>query len=139
MIPLLRSRGLFVLVVCLVAFASGALMSRENLMQRLPVYERFKCLLCHKADPSISGKTDLNPFGVDFRDNDYTWDPILAAMDSDNDGFTNGFELGDDQGNHTPSVSRERSNPGDPHDRPSSVNEETWGVIKKLFADTHGR
>lgn len=139
MIPSLRSRGLFVLVVCAVAFASGALMSRENLMQKLPVYERFKCLLCHQADPVESGQTDLNPFGVDFQKNDYTWDPVLAALDSDGDGFTNGFELGDDYGTHTPSVSRERSNPGDPYDRPSSVNEETWGMIKRLFADTHRR
>ena len=47
----------------------------------------------------------------------------------------NGLEIGDEDGDGTPSVTRERSNPGDPLGTPSSLDEHTWGVIKKLFEE----
>jgi hypothetical protein len=37
----------------------------------------------------------LNPFGADFRDAGFVWTKQLCQMDSDNDGYTNGQELGD--------------------------------------------
>ncbi|VDI33511.1 temptin-like [Mytilus galloprovincialis] len=36
-----------------------------------------------------------NPFGLDFRDNDFKWNATLCKKDSDRDGMTNGDELGD--------------------------------------------
>lgn len=83
----------------------------------------------------MTGFAPLNKFGLDFHANNDTWDAALAAKDSDNDGFANGVELGDDEGDGVPNVSTERSNPGNPLDKPSSVNEETWGVIKRLFSE----
>jgi hypothetical protein len=128
-------RGLIVLVVCLGAFASGVILGHENLMQKLPLYERFQCALCHSIQAPVPGLAPLNKFGADFRANGDEWNAALAEKDSDSDGFTNGMELGDDDGDGVPNVSNERSNPGNPLDKPSSVSEETWGVIKKLFSE----
>ncbi|XP_063442573.1 uncharacterized protein LOC134722871, partial [Mytilus trossulus] len=36
-----------------------------------------------------------NPFGLDFAANNMVWDTTLCQMDSDGDGMTNGYELGD--------------------------------------------
>jgi len=86
----------------------------------------------------VTTNAPLNPFGVDFHANGDKWDNTLALKDSDGDSFTNGFELGDDDGDGTPDISRERSNPGNRDDTPSSVNEDSWGIIKKLFTDQSG-
>lgn len=123
------------LIVCLGAFVSGAILGREDLMQKLPLYERFQCALCHSIETPLPGAAPLNSFGADFHANGDVWNAELAAKDSDNDGFSNGVELGDDDGDGVPNVPMERSNPGNPLDKPSSVNEETWGVIKQLFSD----
>jgi hypothetical protein len=128
-------RGLIVLIVCLGAFFSGAILGREDLMQKLPLHERFECALCHSVESPMVGAAPLNKFGVDFHANNDEWNAALAEKDSDGDGFTNGVELGDDDGDGKPSVSMERSNPGNPLDKPSSVDEQAWGVIKKLFSE----
>ncbi|KAJ8320514.1 hypothetical protein KUTeg_002101 [Tegillarca granosa] len=55
------------------------------------------------ADKTISGVGhlnsngggDRNQFGLDFASNDRVWNSTLCNMDSDNDGITNGAELGD--------------------------------------------
>ncbi|XP_053381030.1 uncharacterized protein LOC123555574 isoform X2 [Mercenaria mercenaria] len=36
-----------------------------------------------------------NPFGLDFKANNFRWDSVLCQKDSDGDGKTNGEELGD--------------------------------------------
>ena len=41
------------------------------------------------------GGGPLNPFGEDFRSNQFTWTDELCQADSDGDGRTNGVELGD--------------------------------------------
>jgi hypothetical protein len=81
------------------------------------------------------GNAPLNAFGIDFHANGDKWDSTLAMKDSDQDGFANGIEIGDDEGDGIPNISMERSNPGNPLDKPSSVDEESWGIIKKLFTD----
>ena len=138
MSPELKRRGLIVFVVCLAAFASGALMSSETFMSKLPLYERYQCALCHTVSEPVTTNAPLNPFGVDFHANGDKWDNTLALKDSDGDGWLNGVELGDDDGDGTPDISRERSNPGNPLDKPSSLDENSWGIIKKLFTDQSG-
>ena len=135
MSPKLKRRGLITLVVCILAFGSGALLSNETLMSKLPVYERYKCALCHTASDPVIGNAPLNAFGDDFHANGDKWDNTLALKDSDQDGFTNGMEIGDAEGDGVPDISQERSNPGNPLDKPSSVSEDSWGIIKKLFKD----
>lgn len=133
--PELKRRGLSVVLVCVMVLGAGASLGTEDLMKKLPVYERFRCAICHNASTPDLGSHDLNDFGRAFHDNGDKWDPTLAALDSDNDGYTNGTEIGDEDGDGSPSVSRERSNPGNPLETPSSLDPQTWGVIKRLFED----
>jgi hypothetical protein len=137
--PELKRRGLITLVVCIGAFASGALLSSETFMLKLPVYERYQCALCHSVSEPVTGNAPLNTFGTEFHANGDKWDNTLALKDSDQDGFSNGFELGDEDGDGTSTVTVERSNPGDPFDSPSSLDEKSWGIIKKLFNDEQRR
>ena len=46
----------------------------------------------HKLD---SGSGQINRFGMDFAAEGYAWTRTLCALDSDGDGQSNGFELGD--------------------------------------------
>lgn len=41
------------------------------------------------------GDFPLNPFGADFKAQNFKWTRKLCELDSDGDGFTNGEELGD--------------------------------------------
>lgn len=43
----------------------------------------------------VAGNPNLNPFGLDWKQNGYEWTTELCQADSDGDGFTNGEELGD--------------------------------------------
>jgi len=123
------------IVLVLAAFGASALLSSETFMRSLPVYKHYKCALCHTvANPSL-GNASLNAFGNDFKNNGYKWNAALASKDSDGDGYSNGVELGDDNGDGTPDISFERSNPGDQYNTPNSVDRRTWGVIKSLFED----
>lgn len=124
---------LVVIAVSLMMIVAKGVFSTHDYMTELPVYNRFRCSICHTG-PTQDAST-LNQFGEDFRDNGYTWDNTLASMDSDGDTFDNGEELGDRDGDGSPEVNNERSNPGDQNDRPSSVDEKTWGLIKSLFED----
>ncbi len=121
------------LIICLAVLLSGVLKGREDYMQLLPVYRHYRCKLCHQS--AIPGSSDLNQFGIDFRSNSYKWDEVLADKDSDGDQYKNGLELGDEDGDGEPEVLIERSNPGDPLNNPTSIDKDTWGVIKNLFKD----
>jgi hypothetical protein len=131
--PKLKRSSVIIFIVCLAVLISGVLKGREDYMQNLPVYRHYRCKLCHQS--TMPGSGDLNDFGSDFRSNGYTWDEELADMDSDGDQYKNGLELGDEDGDGEPEVLVERSNPGDPLNNPTSVDKDTWGVIKNLFKD----
>ncbi|MGB0581753.1 MAG: putative Ig domain-containing protein, partial [Limisphaerales bacterium] len=47
------------------------------------------------------------------------WNAAFAALDSDNDGFTNGEELGDEDGDGVPERTTGITNPGDPQSKPA--------------------
>ena len=51
------------------------------------------------VDPAGGGAN--NKFGVAFANNSHVWNLTLACLDSDGDGFPNGWELGDPCGNWT--------------------------------------
>ncbi len=132
--PELKRKVLVPTVVCVVVLAAGTLRSNDNYMVKLPVYRQFRCALCHRSSEPVSGM-DLNDFGKDFKSNNFVWNSTLAALDSDGDNFSNGIELGDENGDGIPEVSIERSNPGDPYNHPSSIDPKTWSIIKRLFAE----
>lgn len=130
---MLKRKGIIILIVLAAVLASGALRSREDYMLNLPVYKRYMCTLCHTSSEPSS--FDLNQFGSDYQSNGYVWDEELAEMDSDGDEYPNGIELGDEDGDGQPEIFIERSNPGDPLNNPSSIDRDTWGIIKNLFKD----
>ncbi len=131
----LKWRSLAVVLVCAIAFGAGALSSSEDFMKKLPNYTRFRCAICHTTAEPVTGNAGLNSFGTAFHANGDKWDPSLADKDSDGDGYKNGLELGDEEGDGTASVPEERSNPGDALDQPSSIDPKTWSIIKRLFTD----
>ena len=132
--PKLTLPVILVLVIAGVLFVAGTLMSTEDYMKTLPAYKRYKCLLCHSVSQPTSA-SQLNSFGLDFQANGYVWNRVLALKDSDGDGFPNGVELGDENGDGVPDVGFERSNPGDRMNTPNSVSSQTWSLLKSLFED----
>ena len=63
------------------------------------------CITCHNNPDGGDGCVPtggtapcLNPFGLAFRTNAFTWNATLASGDADGDGFTNGQELQDPLG-----------------------------------------
>lgn len=82
----------------------------------------FNCQTCHI---SAGGGGARNAFGNEVAlrvapgSLDPFWTPALAALDSDGDGFTNGQEVGDPDGDGTPVPGAVVTNPGDPTSKPA--------------------
>jgi len=107
----------------------------SSYMQQLPNSSRFRCLNCHVVqDPMPSAARTLNPFGEAFRSNGFRWDRTLASQRSDGDNCTNGFEVGDQDGNgvRDPGVTQERKNPGE-LDCTLQLDEKAWSALKQIF------
>jgi len=83
---------------------------------------------------SSTANAGLNPFGLAFKNNGSRWDRTLALARSDSDNCTNGFELGDEDGDGRADqgVTRERSNPGQ-SDCTLQLTPEAWSKLKILF------
>jgi hypothetical protein len=100
-----------------------------------PVVDPFRCLICHQTDPGVTGDSSLNSFGDDFLANGLVWNDVLADMNSDGDGCSNGMELGDVDGNgqNEGNVDLLQNNPGADDCSGASVDGRTWGELKALF------
>ncbi|CAH1778940.1 unnamed protein product [Owenia fusiformis] len=78
------------------------------------------------------GGGNRNPFGEDFEANDKKWDNVLCTKDSDNDGMTNGQELGDPSCVWTPGSQANRTtgltHPGvcEPWNSPQCMGQNQW-------------
>lgn len=106
------------------------------MMVRLPAYNKFRCANCHTSSTPIAGNTGLNVFGADFKQGGNVWSEALAVLNSDGDRCTNGFELGDEDGDglfDDPGEVLERSNPANSSDCSIAVTKATWSVIKDIF------
>ncbi|NIM19044.1 MAG: hypothetical protein GTO51_01515 [Candidatus Latescibacteria bacterium] len=109
----------------------------SHFMTYLPAYEKYRCAICHVSAQPTQTSYELNLFGEDFKRNGNVWNQTLANLNSDRDRCSNGFELGDADGDgfpDQPSSPVEHSNPGDPKDCTIAVTEKTWGIIKELFS-----
>ena len=102
--------------------------STTELMTALPSFNKYKCANCHATAKPDATHYDLNSFGNDFLANGKVWNKALANMNSDNDKCSNGFELGDvngdgvyDQGGEV----LENSNPGNGADCTISLSQGT--------------
>lgn len=63
------------------------------------------------------GGGSRNQYGIDFAANNHAWSKPLCLLDSDGDGYTNGFELGDPcciwvEGKGDPAYTFDISHPG---------------------------
>jgi hypothetical protein len=83
----------------------------------------FSCSTCHGSSKSIK-----NVFGADVNSlvsrngQQKFWDAVLAAEDSDEDGYSNGLELGDENGDGVVERTTNLSNPGDASSVPDFPN-----------------
>ena len=125
-----RRSGPAVMLLLVAAMAWGR---AETMEQDLPVFAPYRCANCHTA--TLPTANDLNAFGRDYRDFG-PWGELLATMDSDGDGCTNGAEIGDIDGNGQidDGVTQESSNPGIAGDCSSAIAEAlSWGKLKAIF------
>ncbi len=119
-------------VILLVFGSTVFLVGRSFRVSKIPHGTAFSCNTCH----TNGGGSPLNAFGQEVNrrvtpgGNESFWGPDLAALDSDNDGFTNGEELQDPngtwvEGTEPPGDANLVTNPGDPNSRPTSVHDAT--------------
>jgi hypothetical protein len=132
--------GLVLALVAGAAVVGLATTSDQSVLPIPPESSQFGCLNCHTLVQPTQSDHQLNPFGDDYLTAGRQWTPALAQQDSDEDGCTNGFELGDADGDGVldqdePGVS-ENGNPGEPGDcggNGALTDPQTWGALKALF------
>ncbi len=112
-------RVLTVLVLVFIGWEQAD--ARPFRVSQLPNGSALGCASCHVAP---GGGGPLTSFGRDINNNYMTqsgrsgnvqWNAMLAMLDSDGDGVSNGRELGDPDGDGTVDASIQVTNPGDPN------------------------
>jgi hypothetical protein len=102
--------------------------ARPHRPAQVPNGTVYQCLTCHTVSSPSPGNGPRNDFGQEVEANyldvagaqgNVQWDPVLAALDSDGDGVSNGAELGDPNGAWSigqadPGNPSDVTNPGDP-------------------------
>ncbi len=108
-------------VFAIVFIGWGQANARPARVSQLPNGSALGCASCH-VNPSGGGT--LTSFGRDINNNYLTqpgrsgqvvWNAMLAMLDSDGDGVSNGRELGDPDGDGMTDASIQVTNPGDPN------------------------
>ncbi|MFH1637381.1 MAG: hypothetical protein ABIB71_03080 [Candidatus Woesearchaeota archaeon] len=95
--------------------------AKPTCIKDIPNGKAYSCKTCHNSG---GYKADnLNLFGADFKANEMKWGGALAKKDSDGDGKSNGWELGDENGtwkngDSNPYQDRDIYNPGDKNSHP---------------------
>ncbi len=112
-------RLLAVLVIVFMGWVQAD--ARPARVDQLPNGRALGCAACH-VNPGGGGT--LTPFGSAINSNYLVpsgragvvqWNAMLAMLDSDGDGVSNGQELGDPDGDGTVDSSIQVTNPGDPN------------------------
>ena len=122
-------------------------LARSWRVSQVPNGNSFSCTLCHVRP---NGAGPRNAFGdavnavVGRGSRAEFWSASLARLDSDVDGFSNGQELGDPDGDGVPIPEAQVTHPGDPASKPETLFEipgaEALGlkriVIDKILFET---
>ena len=117
----------FVVIVCALVGASiETIWARSFRIDMLPNGNAIGCASCHVKS---SGGGPRTPFGNEVwsivgRSRAPFWSEALAAMDSDGDGFSNGQELGDPDGDGIVEAGSQVTNPGDARSFPEVTTHE---------------
>ena len=129
------------LIILLTASSLTFLVGRDFRVSQIPHGSEFGCNGCHTS----GGGTPRNPFGQDVETrvtaggNENFWGPDLAALESDGDGFTNGEELQDPNGDWTPGSplpgdAMLATHPGDPNDFPAVTSVDEFAKLPNQFS-----
>lgn len=98
--------------------------ARSWRVSQVPNGNSFSCTLCHVrsngAGPKNSFGDAVNAF-VERGSRAGFWSASLAQLDSDGDGFTNGQELGDPDGDGAPIPEAQVTHPGDANSKPDPL------------------
>lgn len=118
-----HAKSLLILGGLVLSLAPQPTFASSEYISRVPNGDVNRCATCHDR----SGPPELNPFGEAFFGGGEKWGPDLARSDADKDGFSNGAELGDPDGNWSagdppPLVAATVSLPGDPTSRPVPIS-----------------
>jgi hypothetical protein len=110
-------------------WTAGQGFGRDKRVNQVPNGNRFSCSTCHTGQGG-----PRNSFGLLIQGGFLTapgsagnviWDPTLAGLDADGDGFTNGVELQDPDGawsagNPNPGTAALVTNPGNTSSKPAT-------------------
>lgn len=117
----------------------GELNAREKFVGQIPNGAVYKCATCHT---SPQGGGSRNTFGKNVGQfivsGNVKWGAQIAAMDSDNDGFANGLELGDPKGEWvagkpSPGNKNDLSKPWDPSSKPPATAVEAMEYVNSIL------
>jgi hypothetical protein len=101
--------------------ASDDVYGRSFRPSQIPNGTVFSCANCHFTPGGPRNEFGKAVGAITGSANKAFWDAVLAAQDSDGDGFSNGEELGDPDGDGTPIAGAKVTNPGDPASKPVVV------------------
>ena len=111
-------RLLTVLVVVFIGWG-GQVDARPKRVDQIPNGSMFSCASCHvtRGGPRtlFGQEIERNYLTQSGGSGDVVWNAMLAMLDSDGDGVSNGQELGDPDGDGMTDASIQVTNPGDPN------------------------
>ena len=108
-------------------WGSAEVQAYETWVASLPNGEVIECAACH-----VIPGGDINPFGLEvekaYEFGSDIWNASFASKDSDGDGYTNGEELGDPEGDFT-ILNVGVFSPGDPNSKPPDPDLNKRGIV----------
>jgi len=136
----------FFLFLAIVLFSLPFTIGRSFRVAQLPNGSQVDCAMCHN---NAGGGGSRNGFGAEVEANFLTapgaagavvWNAQLAALDSDGDGFTNGEELQDpngewQSGQPAPGDPSLVTNPGDASSKPNPTS--VHNLATPLYFELH--
>ena len=124
-------------IICALLYAPNeTIWARSFRVDMLPNGNVLGCASCHVKSSGGGPRTSFGNevWSIVGRSRAPFWSEALAAMDSDGDGFSNGQELGDPDGDGIVEAGSQVTNPGDAGSFPEVTTHEpaTTGLLIQL-------